>query len=180
MNKARELTGAALFWLLTEQRCTLVTVERGFGWGNPDALGMLPDRRLVEVDVKTSMRDFRANAHKNHVQSYNIPGLDSPGIPSKYYFLVPPEISQRVISELPEYAGLLTIDGDKSWGNGARLILVIKQAPRMPRRRLTVNQAITMAKNQSRAFVSEYLRTTSDLSFKGNDSEHKNEDTNHA
>lgn len=160
----RELTGAALFWLLTEKRCLLLTVERGFHWGNPDALGVLPDRRLVEVEIKISMSDFRANHKKPHMQGLAL-GVDSPGLPSIYYFLVPEALVSKVEPELPVYAGLLTAR-TQSWSNGALVLSVVKQSPRMARRRLTVSQCIQMAKNQSRAFVSEFLKVGQDINWR--------------
>lgn len=150
----RELTSAALFWLLTEKRCSLVTVERGFHWGNPDALGVLPDRRLVEIEVKRTMSDFRANNKKTHLQGFKS-GTTSPGLPSIYYFLVPPQLVEKVLPELPDYAGLLGCSLS-TWPNGARVLNVIKQAPRMQRHRLTIQQCIMMSKFVSRAFASEY------------------------
>lgn len=153
----KRLTGAALFWMLTEKKCKLVTVERGLHWGNPDALGVMDDRRLVEVEVKISMADFRRNGKKDCVR-HLMKSIDPPSLPSLYYFLVPPALVEAVRLELPPYAGLLTVDANGGmYTNYALVVQSVVPCKRMERRRLNTMQMVEMARNQSRAFVSEYL-----------------------
>jgi len=160
------LTASALFWLLTERKCKLITVERGLAWGNPDALGVAPDRTLCEVEVKVSLSDFRANAGKGYIRYLSAMKDDGArsDLPACYYFLVPPSLVEKVKPELPSFAGLLTVKMEphtntpRFWTNDALCLASIVKAPRMPRKKLTLEQCTRLAKHQSMALVVEYLR----------------------
>lgn len=158
------LTASALFYLVTDRKCKLVTVERGLHWGNPDALGLTIDRYLVEIEVKTSLKDFLQNRKKSYIQ-YLEKGLgeDMPGLPAYYYFLVPPFLIEKIQPILPKYAGLLSVQLNEKgeplkFSNGAFDIRSIVKAPRMKRQRLSAAQCIRLAKYQSMAFTVEMLR----------------------
>lgn len=159
------LTASALFWLLTDGKCKLVTVERGLAWGNPDALGVTEDRTLSEIEVKVSMSDFRANNDKSYIRdlTHRISDPSISTLPSRYYFLVPPCLAEKVQAELPAFAGLLTVDVTKqgapfTFTNGALCLRSVVKAPRMPRKKLNLRQCVSLAKHQSMAFAVEMLR----------------------
>lgn len=159
------LTASALFWLLTTGKCKLVTVERGISWGNPDALGVNEERRLTEIEVKVSYSDFKANASKGYIQYLNKIDCDRSDMPSLYYFLAPPKLAEHIKDEIPHYAGLMTVNMGKSgdnpsmWTNGAYDLVIVKRAPRMKRKRLSLQQIVRVAKHQGMAFTVEKLRT---------------------
>lgn len=76
-----------------------------FGYfGRPDVLGILGSGHRIEVEIKRTMSDFRANAKKWHVV-----GRENllRKWPRNFYFCVPGELLERVQVELPDYAGLL-------------------------------------------------------------------------
>lgn len=72
----------------------------------PDALGVLPNRTFIEVEVKTSMEDFRRNIRKR-IWNYRVFGCF---LPAFFYFAVPPEMAEQAGAELRNGAGLL-VDG---------------------------------------------------------------------
>lgn len=103
------LTTIALNWLRFTQRCWIITDERAIWHGfRPDAIGvkkMHGGYVCVEVEVKTTMTDFRNNAFKRCMEQ-RAQGW-AYFMPWKYYFCVPPQIADAVLAELPTGAGLL-------------------------------------------------------------------------
>ena len=99
----------ALRWLSWERKCVAVVAQRNIHHqlGNPDALGVTGGRYTVEVEIKRSMSDFRANAFKRHITNRQI---YIHIWPRQFYFMVPRELADRVQPELPRWAGLLVSD----------------------------------------------------------------------
>jgi hypothetical protein len=98
---------AGMRWLRYEKDCVLIVMERQprfCKWARPDLLGLTIGRDLVEVEIKRTVADFRANAGKRHV-------LDRDRLlkvwPHWYYFLVPAALAPQVRPMLPAWAGLL-------------------------------------------------------------------------
>lgn len=60
------LKRSAVNFLLYDKKCDIVSFERGLhdGWGRPDVLGVTRDRKLIEVEIKESFSDFKANFDK--------------------------------------------------------------------------------------------------------------------
>lgn len=144
------LLSSALAWLRYEQRCFLVATERRpFGeWhhGRPDVIGVNIKRLMTEIEIKISVADFRANQKKRCVKNR---ALFLESAPRQFYFLVPPELVEKVQPELPDYAGLMTI-GQRGFSDGCKDVQVIKPAPvNKASRKLTVRQIYDMAKHQS-------------------------------
>lgn len=106
------LEAAALSWLRYERRCFLVCLGRNphKELCIPDVLGLGPDRKLIEIEIKRTMADFRQNGNKRGLKWRTY-------WPKQFYFLVPPKIAERVKCELKaglfdetyERAGLLTL-----------------------------------------------------------------------
>lgn len=96
---------SAVRWLQFYKRCPIVIQERTpmFNVGRPDVLGVTKARFLIEIEVKRSLSDFRANRNKGHVANRH---LNLHRWPKQFYFLVPQELSERVLPEIPEWAGL--------------------------------------------------------------------------
>lgn len=97
----------AVEWLRFEKRCVLVMTERSpreWHCGRPDALGILPSRHMIEIEIKRTLADFRSNAMKDCIgRRITMPWQ----FPRQFYFLVPFHLSERVGFELPTWAGLM-------------------------------------------------------------------------
>lgn len=103
----------ALRWLRLDKACVAAMHERSPRplAGQPDVLGVTKAGYLIEVEIKRSMSDFRANAEKRHIRARHVgqPG-DKPWLaryPRQYWFLVDSKLEEKAKSELPEWAGLL-------------------------------------------------------------------------
>ena len=97
------LEACALSYLRYDCQCLLVCSQRS-PWEDgmrPDIVGVTLGRRVIEIEIKRTMADFRANQFKQRRWRYNSPW--------KYYFLVPPCLADRALNELKENEGLLTV-----------------------------------------------------------------------
>jgi hypothetical protein len=144
------LLSSALAWLRYEKRCFLVATERRpFGeWhhGRPDAIGVDVKRFMTEIEIKVTLSDFRANQKKRCVKNREMFIVSAP---RQFYFMVPPQLVEKVQPELPGYAGLMTIS-DLGFSEGCKDVQVIRPAPvNKASRELTVKELYDMAKHQS-------------------------------
>lgn len=100
------LENKALHWLAYEKKCNFVTMERSPRHliGQPDVLGVSMGRKLIEIEIKRSMSDFRCNAKKHHIRNRDHYISKSP---SQIYFLVPEKLTEKARLELPPWAGLM-------------------------------------------------------------------------
>ncbi len=106
-----ELEIAAMRWLTLDKRCQLVFFERAVGQENggiPDVFGITQARHRMEIEVKRSLSDFRANQKKACVD-YREMWIKK--WPRYFWFAVPLLIADKCEQELPPYAGLLIVDG---------------------------------------------------------------------
>lgn len=123
-------------WLRFEKRCLFVINERSplYTGGNPDVLGVSRARESTEVEIKRSMADFRRNKEKNCIK------LRDTWIsrwPKQFYFAVPENLSEKVLAELPEWAGLLSVD---------HAVTCVKRAPaNKAAKKLTIKQCAHFA-----------------------------------
>lgn len=128
---------ACMRWLRFEKKCMFVLNERTPQWGVglPDVLGVTRAREVTEIEVKRSMSDFRANAKK-----YCIINREHflERWPKQYYFAVPPKMKDKVLAELPEWAGLLVVEHFNV--TAAKVAPINKSA-----RKLTVKQCCRLA-----------------------------------
>lgn len=69
-------------------------------------IGILPNGHVIEVEIKITLSDFRADAKKRH-------RINLTGVPFQFYFLVWPEMVEAVRADptLPQRSGLLTLTG---------------------------------------------------------------------
>lgn len=148
------LEALAFAWLRIEKRCPLVLMERTprLYHGRPDVIGVTESRHLVEIEIKRTMADFRANAEKYHIKHREV---FLPHFPRLFWFLVPIEIVPKVERECPIYAGILTPS------NSAHpfLHIVKKATPNKDSRRLTVKEVIrtvTLQSNQLLSMVTKF------------------------
>lgn len=129
----------ALHWLLYKGGCHYAVCERSPRpiTGEPDVLGVKAGRRMVEIEIKRSVSDFRANAKKRHVVNRDI-YIDR--WPYQFYFLVPLALKNKVLPILPSWAGLMT---DESF-----YVQIEKVAPiNKLSKRLTVKECLRLARN---------------------------------
>jgi hypothetical protein len=143
-------------WLRYERHCVIVSVERPpcVWYGVPDVLAMTARRTLIEVEVKRTLADFKANALK-HCIKMRTRGHCEP--PEQFYFAVPNALVMQVAPLLPENAGLLTFDesGKVSPYTKLPLIVVVRYAAvQKPSRVLTMREIVKMLKCQSGSLVS--------------------------
>lgn len=150
---------AAARWLKWEKRCRLVLTERTprYCHGQPDVLGITESRYLLEIEVKRSMSDFRANQKKNHMQNrfclesqISTPYMRS--APKQFWFMVPEKLVEKVQAELPDFAGLMTVR------NGVSAEVVTPSPTNELSERLTIKECAKLmncAGNQIVALMSE-------------------------
>lgn len=150
----------ALRWLLYEKRCVFALRERSprmHFTGRPDALGVTASRYLIEIEIKRSLSDFRADRMKNSRRDTVRESIGNQ-LPRQFYYLVPTELVAVVEPIVPEWAGLL----DSYHG----AIRVAKSAPvNRESRRLSVKECIRFvrmvanwAMSEAESRQAEYLR----------------------
>ncbi len=118
------MRAAAIGWLRYEQRCFLVCWERTPLWSScrPDLIGVERDRRLIEIEFKQSLSDFKANSRKRGIQFRELSGV---GKPLRFYFAVPRKLVSRVKPFLPDGCGLMTLTEIDSPKFGPQVEVVI-------------------------------------------------------
>lgn len=122
----------AMRFLRFEKQCPVALFERTPRGSNglPDVLGVTRARFLLEIEIKRSVSDFRANSrkpfqrvrdgkecqfsHQNHFRW-----------PKQFWFLVPPELVTKVEPMIPDWAGLMR--GPEK--NERYQVWVVKKAP---------------------------------------------------
>lgn len=138
----------AFAWLRFIRRCPFALFERTpkpTGNSRPDVIGVTAARFLIEVEVKRSMADFRANQAKPHVKHRD---FMLKRWPKQFYYIVPEKLSLTVLTELPEYAGLL-VEGTRDY------VRVVRDAPMNPAtRKLSVKECVRLAHLQSNQIFS--------------------------
>jgi len=91
----------------------------------PDVIGVTRASKVIEVEVKVTVADFRANALKRGIvdrqRGY---ALD---YPERFYFIVTPDMVDKIAGEVPEYAGLLPVEKASQW-SGVPEVTVVKRA----------------------------------------------------
>ena len=107
----KSLEYMALYWLRFEKRCHVALFERSpreqFN-GRPDVIGVTRQGFLMEIEIKRSVKDFKADRLKPHVAGRDI--ADHPHWnkwPRWFWYLVPKDICDEVTPLVPSWAGLL-------------------------------------------------------------------------
>lgn len=132
----------AMAWLRFDKRCVMALMERTPRWGHgrPDVIGITKSRHMLEIEIKRTMADFRHNKEKFHVQTRD---MYLKRWPLQFWFLVPQDLSERVVKEAPEWAGVLTV------GNAGTLSLVKPAPTNKESQRLSLKEAVRLAQLQS-------------------------------
>jgi hypothetical protein len=131
----------AIRWLLYERKCYLALCERSpRAWccGEPDALGITKARYMVEVEIKRTLSDFRADRQKRSREE-NYRAVHAHRLPKEFYYLVPKELGDSVREKLPVWAGLLT------W-NGVTVSTVVVAPVNRESKRLDLKESVKLAR----------------------------------
>lgn len=145
---------AAVQWLRYQSQCSIVAIERGISvGGTPDVIGLTPKRYVTEIEIKRTVADFKRNAKKlagfQRGRSVFFGTGWERARPRLFYFLVPPEILEKVRPLLEPEQGLMVL-GNTSRYQGVPDIRVVRNAtPSARAKRLTVAQCVQMAKHQT-------------------------------
>jgi hypothetical protein len=108
------LRAAVIGWLRYDRRCPLVCFERSpFQEANyrPDVIGVNRTWRVIEVEIKQSISDFKHNGEKRgHKLRYQFP--------VQFYFAVPYRLMKQAKPLLTDGQGLLVLrkDDDAKFG----------------------------------------------------------------
>jgi hypothetical protein len=135
-------------FLRYERQCKLVSLERSpIQWDPcvPDVVGVNKTRRVVEIEIKMTMADFRNNRKKDSVYRRKFIGVPV----SKYYFMVPPDLMAKVLPELEDGEGLLTVVSNHRAYGGSLAAQVVKEAAVQKVRRLSIKEIIKMVAHQT-------------------------------
>ena len=134
---------AAMRWLWLEQKCLVVLEERtpSYQMGQPDVLGITRGRYMTEIEIKRSVSDFRADARKSH-RHPNRRNYYIKQQPRQFYYLMTVALAEKVKSEIPEWAGLMTLKNE-GWHTPE---VVIRAPVNKESAKLTVKQCARLAR----------------------------------
>lgn len=155
----KDLELFAMEFLRFEKRCRVAIVERSPRphHGQPDVLGITNDRYLLEIEIKRSVSDFKANALKPHIQQRGLLRCQPLNVhwPKMFWYLVPYDLVEKVRPLVPDWAGLLRGPGTDET---QQLYSVIKAQPNSASKRLTVKECIKLFNCMSNQLYSQYLQ----------------------
>jgi hypothetical protein len=148
---------AALQWLRYERQCPIVAVERGIcRGGSPDVMGVTKDRWAIEVEIKRSLSDFKANTKKmeaferRYTMFSHTNWLSTLNCPKLFYFFVPSGLVNKVMPLLKNGDGLLSIPDNGRTYRGIPYPRVVTRAiPDSRAKRLTLRECARMTAHQS-------------------------------
>lgn len=132
----------AMRWLWLERKCKIVLEQRSprYWIGNPDVIGVTGCRQLLEIEIKRSLSDYRADANKHH----RLPATRQFHIaeqPRQFYYLAPRNLTDKILAELPHWAGLMRPGEEECW------IEVVKVAPvNAESKKLTLKECVKLAR----------------------------------
>lgn len=138
---------ACMRWLRYEKRCSFILEQRSplYNGGIPDVIGVTKSREVTEIEVKRSVSDFKANANKRCIQIREH-YLDR--WPKQYYFAIPIHLQAKIEPIVPEWAGLLVVDG--------HIVTVAKVAPiNKAAKKLSIKQCVKVAELMSNQIAAQ-------------------------
>ena len=130
-------------WLRYERRCPIICFERPpAAWKDyrPDVMGITRARTLIEIEIKVSVADFRADKQKHRHQ---VGKIDA----HQFYYAVPAAIADTVIAEAETGHGVLIYRPNTGMECSRRSI--VRKTKRAP-----LKWCLRMAENQSGTLVS--------------------------
>lgn len=103
------MRAAVIGWLRYERQCHLVCWERSPFPDHryrPDIIAVTRKWKVIEVELKQTLGDFKANESKRGVKMRLF-------FPQQFYFCVPPPLVEAVKPLLMDGAGLLTVEDNR-------------------------------------------------------------------
>ena len=138
-------------WLRYKQRCYIITWERS-PWPHarhkPDLVGVTESRHVIEIEIKRTMGDFKQDEEKVIWHQRRMCTFPSP---AKFYYMVPPELVEKVRPLLKEGHGLLAWSGESKWSKLPLLEVQKGATTNRLSKPLTLRQMVDMVRHQSGA-----------------------------
>lgn len=142
-------------WLRYERECPVVCMERGNGrCGVPDVMGLTVKRRIIEIEIKRSMQDFRHNERKWMARARaRMQGFYLTTHIQQFYFMVENEMVEKCKLELPEWAGLMSPpmpdEYSKTYNDVPFPVVRVPAPMDKSATKVTLKGCVRMAKHQS-------------------------------
>lgn len=136
---------AVACWLRYTKQCDVIAFERGVytitRGGVPDVLGISQSRRAHEIEIKTSLSDFKRDRKKDKTGSG----------PHYFYFAVPKDLREKTENLLLPWEGLIVCYGyfDNKGQDGMSVIKKASTKSPWPKTEVTDEKMLEMAKHQS-------------------------------
>lgn len=155
-------------FLLYDKSCNIVSFERGINdyWGRPDVCGVTSDRKLIEIEIKDSFSDFKANFDKNIIWRYKTMPERAPHY---FYFLVNENILEKVLNYTNDKHigyGILSKDTDSHF---EKIKSYKKASLNKEAKKLSIKQMAVMVQNQSRSYMDLWKNIEQRIEAKVND-----------
>ncbi len=140
-----QLRACAAAFLRYTKQCPVIAFERGVDWHiRPDVLAVTKSRYLIEIEIKLTLADFKADRKKRRWHNNLYGGVGR----RQFYYCVPQTLVEKVEGIVPTGCGLMMPTDHVM--NGINVVRVIKRAPlnrKAPR--LSLKQIVEMVRNQS-------------------------------
>ena len=144
------LEASGLEWLRYHKGCFIVMMERGTAHGRPDLMGVTKDGYCIEIEVKRTVADFKADQEKRH----RVDEWTNDGKVRQLYYLVHPSILEKVTPLLPAGCGLMTVNPSRrSLARMPELIIKVRAAVRKHSRQLTDAEKWELCRDMSGTLV---------------------------
>jgi hypothetical protein len=139
----------AAYWRYKRQ-AAMVAFERGIDVAIhiPDVQVVTKDRRMVEIEVKITMADFRADA-KKRIWMFRDRGIGL--MPYQFYYAMPYDLAESVKADVRPDCGLLGVLPIKHrWERHSDRVICLRRAPRNKEAgRLSLKKCVQMVKHQT-------------------------------
>lgn len=114
----------------------------GTGFFNPDIIIVTSSDYAIDIEIKVSRSDFKADFKKETKHWY----LKSKKTKQAYFYYAVP-FGLIKIEEVPEYAGLIYVRAD------GKKVEVIKKAPKLHSNKITVEEKLLIANAMSARII---------------------------
>jgi len=151
--KADLVKAIVLSYMRYDRQCPVVALEAS----NMDVAAVTKARRLVEIEVKTSISDLRSDKRKRKHQLWGKEAYKFVGFRyspedsvSRFYFAVPYDLKEKAVKvceELYPYAGLLAVKVRPNWPY--YFTWEARKAKVLSAKRLPLQELIELVKSQS-------------------------------
>lgn len=103
-----------LSWLRYEQQCPLAWEQRNFSlgsrWTRPDLCGITKDRKAIEIEIKRTLADFKADSDKPKIELLKQAGRGE-YLPWKFFYLAEKKLAVQMVPLLThDIFGVLSLD----------------------------------------------------------------------